>query len=70
MNLNLLPNMSKKTKSTEEEMSFLEHLEELRWHIIRSLGSVIFFAVLVFLCKDFVFEEIVFAHKKEDFPVP
>jgi sec-independent protein translocase protein TatC len=67
MNLNLLTDMAEKTKSTEEEMSFLEHLEELRWHIIRSLGSVIFFAVLVFLFKDFVFEEIVFAHKKDSF---
>jgi len=60
--------MTKEVKNTEEEeMSFLEHLEELRWHIIRSLGSIIFFAVLVFMFKDFVFEQIVFAHKKDDF---
>ena len=52
----------------EKEMSFLEHLEELRWHIIRSLVSVVFFAILVFVFKDFVFEEIVFAHKKDTFP--
>lgn len=60
--------MSKKaTNNEEDEMSFLEHLEELRWHIIRALGSIVFFAVLVFLFKDFVFEQVVFAHKKENF---
>ncbi|MBT8231169.1 MAG: twin-arginine translocase subunit TatC [Saprospiraceae bacterium] len=56
-----------KKNQEEKEMSFLEHLEELRWHIIRSLFSIIFFAIVVFLFKDFVFEDIVFAHKKENF---
>ena len=26
-------------ESGEKEMSFLEHLEELRWHVIRALGA-------------------------------
>lgn len=33
-------------------MAFLEHLEELRWRLIKSLGSVIFGTVLTFLVVD------------------
>ena len=48
-------------------MNFFEHLEVLRWHIIRSLLAVVFFAVLVFLFKDFVFRHIILAPKYDDF---
>jgi len=51
----------------EKEMSFLEHLEELRWHIIRSLVSVVFFAVIIFVFKEFVFDKIIFAPRRESF---
>lgn len=50
-----------------KEMSFLEHLEELRWHIIRALVSVFVFAIIVFVSKNFVFHNIVFAPKYPDF---
>lgn len=48
-------------------MSFLDHLEELRWHIIRSLVSVFFFAIIVFMFKDLVFDKIILAPKRESF---
>jgi len=51
----------------EKEMSFLDHLEELRWHIIRSLFSVFFFAIIVFMFKDLVFDKIILAPKRESF---
>lgn len=51
----------------EKEMSFLEHLEELRWHIIRSLVSIIAFAIVVFVFKEFVFDKIIFAPRRESF---
>ena len=35
----------------EKEMSFINHLEELRWHIIRSLGAILIFAIIAFLSK-------------------
>ena len=35
----------------EKEMSFLEHLEELRWHIIRSTFGIVIAATIAFLCK-------------------
>ena len=49
-------------------MSFLEHLEELRWHIIRSLISVVFCAFICFIFKDFIFDTIIFGPKKMSFP--
>ncbi len=50
-----------------KEMSFLDHLEELRWHIIRAAVSVFVFGIATFLAKDFVFKQIVFAPKYADF---
>ncbi len=60
--------MTKPPKASEEkEMSFLEHLEELRWHIIRSLISVVVFGTLVFIFKEFVFDKIILAPKNSSF---
>lgn len=45
--------MSEKKNGKElKEMGFLDHLEELRWRIIKSLLSVLFFAVIAFLFSD------------------
>ena len=57
----------RKKKTPQAEMSFLEHLEELRWHIIRSIVLVAVFAVVAFIMKDFIFNEIIFKPKMPDF---
>jgi sec-independent protein translocase protein TatC len=54
-------------KTPQGEMSFLEHLEELRWHIIRSVVFISVFAVAAFIMKDFIFNEIIFKPKMPDF---
>ena len=54
-------------KAPEAEMSFLEHLEELRWHIIRSVSFVIVLAVVAFIMKDFIFDTIIFKPKTPEF---
>ena len=41
------------------EMAFIDHLEELRWHIIRSLLAILFFAVLIFIKIQWVFDNII-----------
>jgi sec-independent protein translocase protein TatC len=57
----------KKRKSTEGEMSFLEHLEELRWHIIRSLIAIVVMMIVAFVFKNILFDKIVLAPKNPDF---
>lgn len=52
----------------EKEMSFLDHLEELRWHIIRSLAVVILFTIVIFIAKDFVFGSLILGPTKPSFP--
>ena len=53
--------------SKEKEMSFLDHLEELRWHLIRSIGSILLFAIIAFISKDIVFGVILLGPSKSDF---
>jgi len=52
----------------EKEMSFLDHLEELRWHLIRSFLSIVIVAILVGININFVFDNILLAHLKPNFP--
>lgn len=55
-------------KQDEKEMSFLDHLEELRWHLIRSTVAVVILSVVAFIMKDLIFDHIIFGPKKADFP--
>jgi sec-independent protein translocase protein TatC len=56
-----------KSKKKQGEMSFLEHLEELRWHLIRSVLAIMIMAVVAFILKDFIFNTIIFKPKTPDF---
>ena len=51
----------------EKEMSFIDHLEELRWHIIRSLLAIMVFAIIAFVSKEIVFGIILLGPSKSDF---
>lgn len=51
-----------------KEMSFIDHLEELRWNVIRSLIAVMTMACVCFIFKDFIFDVIIFGPKKLSFP--
>jgi sec-independent protein translocase protein TatC len=50
------------------EMTFFEHVEALRWHIIRALASVVVVSLVVFASKDFVFQYIILGPTSPDFP--
>lgn len=54
-------------KTAYAEMSFLEHLEELRWHIIRSALAIMVFAVVAFIMKDFIFNTIILNPRTPEF---
>jgi len=45
---------NKQEQTQEKEMSFLEHLEELRWHIFRAVISIVVIAIVIFFFKDLV----------------
>ncbi|WP_420384748.1 twin-arginine translocase subunit TatC [Roseivirga sp.] len=51
----------------EKEMGFLDHLEELRWHLVRSVVSIVVFTVLAFLAKDFFWDVLVMGPTNSDF---
>ena len=57
----------KRKKDPQAEMSFLDHLEELRWHIIKSAISIVLFAVIAFILKDFIFKGIIFKPMTPEF---
>ncbi len=51
----------------EKEMSFLDHVEELRWHLVRSSMAIFFFGIIAFVMKGFIFNTILFAPKDANF---
>lgn len=51
----------------EQEMSFLDHLEVLRWHVVRSVIAIIVASGFAFVYKNIVFDTILFGPKKADF---
>lgn len=52
----------------EGEMSFLDHLEELRWHVVRAVIAILFFMIAAFVYTKEIFDNIIFAPAKVDFP--
>ncbi len=55
------------TAKNPQEMSFLDHLEQLRWHLIRSTLAIVLVAIVAFFAKDFIFDTIIFGPKKPNF---
>lgn len=51
----------------EIEMSFLEHLEELRWHLIRSVVAIIVFMIAAWVLREWVYSTIIMAPSRVDF---
>jgi sec-independent protein translocase protein TatC len=54
-------------KKPANEMSFLDHLEELRWLLIRCTIAVLIGATVAFFFSDFIFDQILFGPKNPDF---
>ncbi|WP_339709073.1 twin-arginine translocase subunit TatC [uncultured Kriegella sp.] len=58
----------KKNTKPHNEMSFLDHLEELRWHLIRSVFAVVIIGCAAFLMRGFIFDTVIFGPYSMDFP--
>ncbi len=52
----------------KDEMSFLQHLEILRWHLVRSTIAILAFAIVCFIGKEIIFDVIIFGPKQPGFP--
>lgn len=61
-----LPLFRKRT-ADGAEMSFVDHLEELRWHIMRSLIAIIVGAVVMFINIDYIWDNIIAAPLQPNF---
>jgi len=57
-----------KVAQDPNEMSFLDHLEELRWHLIRSTLAIVIIGCVAFVMRGFIFDTIIFGPKNLDFP--
>ena len=62
-----ISNKKENKPEQEKEMSFWEHLEELRMHIFRSLAAILILAIVAFLNKRIIFDYIILAPKDTDF---
>ncbi|MDN3706350.1 twin-arginine translocase subunit TatC [Myroides ceti] len=56
-----------KNKNTNKEMSFLDHLEELRWLLVRSSIAIIIGGIIAFTFNSFIFDTIIFGPKDGNF---
>lgn len=57
----------KKTVEEKSEMSFLDHLEALRWHIIKSILAIVIFGILAYTFSSIIWREIIFAPNSDQF---
>ncbi len=64
---NLIESIKEKGKSYDAEMSFFDHLEVLRWHLVRSSIAIIIFTALAFTYYDVIFDQIIMGPKNPDF---
>lgn len=56
-----------KRMEEEKEMSFLDHLEELRWHLIRGLAGVVVFTIVAFWQTSLLFDTILLGPTRPSF---
>jgi len=59
--------MSNENNSKQAQMGFLDHLEILRWHLIRSFGAIIILAIVAFIFRGFIFDTVILAPKTPEF---
>lgn len=52
----------------EAEMGFFDHVEALRWHLLRSVIAIVVCSALVGIFYDFVFDKIILGITSKDFP--
>lgn len=59
--------MAELREDNDLQMSFMQHLEALRWHLVRSSIAIVVCAVTLFCFNNFVFDTVIFGPLKQDF---
>ncbi len=62
-----LKRISGKVEPKKFEMNFFDHIEDFRWHLVRSIIAWLVAAVLIFVYVDFVYDNIILAPARETF---
>ncbi len=60
--------MVRQLKESSEEMTFFEHLDDLRPHLWRSAVAVLVIGIVAFCCKGLIIDHILFGPQSPDFP--
>ena len=53
--------------SKKKDMGFVDHLEALRWHLVRSVIAILVFAIAIFIKIDWIFDHIIYGPMRSDF---
>src|ERR1700694_4210601 len=53
--------------SEQGEMSFVDHLEALRWHIVRSAFAIVIVAIVIYIKINWIFDNIIRGPIRNDF---
>ncbi len=62
-----LKRLSGKEAPKKFEMNFFDHIEDLRWHLVRSVVAWLVGATCIFIYIDFVYDHIILAPARQDF---
>jgi sec-independent protein translocase protein TatC len=66
--MKLFTNKAKNKEVTPpEEMTFFDHLDDLRWTIFRSMIAIVVFAIVAFIFKNFIFNDVILSQKNPNF---
>lgn len=60
-------NPFRKNSEYASEMTFIDHLEALRWHIMRSVLAIVIVGIMIFIYIDWIFDHIILAPIRKDF---
>ncbi|TWR30646.1 twin-arginine translocase subunit TatC [Mucilaginibacter pallidiroseus] len=63
----LIKAIKEKGQTMEAEMSFFDHLEALRWHLVRSAIAIVIFTIGAFYFYDFIFDTVIMGPSRPDF---
>lgn len=63
----LMDFLKKRNKDSQAEMSFIDHLETLRWHLIRAVIAVLVGAIIVGIKAGYVVDNILLAPAHNNF---